>query len=349
MPNCLGYLGGMCRPVALPTLFLIITAQAQSVLHFTRTSGYDHQTRGVSYAMFQSIADELLLEVDDDDAGDPFSDPVTLAQYAVIIFSNTSGANILNAPQRANFEAWVADGGHVMGIHAASDTYRHSTANGGNTGMWDFYAELLGGSVQENPNHVSGTPQYAMELVGTHASTANLPDPWVKNEEYYYWEGGYYGPDNVEVLRVEETIGPNGLVNSYDAPRPMSWYRTEPHGSRIFYTALGHDLSNYTSDMLFRTHIKDALAWLLAGTTDVATINGDPGVWVFPNPAAEVLNIVAAPSIAGQAIMLLDALGRPVFTGAVAGEHTTIPLTGLAAGNYLVRVDGRSIPLTIAR
>jgi len=164
--------------------------------------------------MFQSIGLDLGVIVDDDASAAPFSDPVQLALYDVIVFSNTSGDAILDPVQRSNFEQWVTDGGHVLGIHAATDTYRHSTANGTNTGSWDFYAELIGGSVQQNPNHVTGTPAYAMDHIGQHASTAGLPDPWSKNEEYYYWESGYYNADNVDVLRVEETIGPNAQVNS---------------------------------------------------------------------------------------------------------------------------------------
>ena len=165
-------------------------AAQQRVLHFTKTSGFDHNTREVSFAKFQSIAADLGVEVDDDATGVTFSDPSALALYDVIVFANTSGNAILDATQRANFEAYIANGGSMLGIHAASDTYRHSTANGNNTGTWDFYPELIGASVQENPNHVSGIPLYAMEHIGTHASTTNLPDPWEKNEEYYYWRDG---------------------------------------------------------------------------------------------------------------------------------------------------------------
>jgi type 1 glutamine amidotransferase len=333
----------------LMVLPLCGSMNAQRILHFTRTSGWDHQTRGVSYAMFQGIAGELELEVDDDATGDAFSDAATLAQYAVIVFSNTSGNAILNAQQRSNFEAWVANGGHVLGIHAASDTYRHSTANGNNTGTWDFYAELLGGSVQENPNHVAGTPQYTMERVGTHASTANLPNPWVKNEEYYYWEGGYYGPDNTEVLRVEETVGPNGQVNSYDAPRAMSWYRIEPNGSRVFYTALGHAPSNFTSDMLFRTHIKDALAWLLEGSTGRTTIPGGVDVRVFPNPAFDVLTMVTDAKRTGMPVQLIDATGRVVQQAMITGEWTMLPVDPLATGQYVLRVDGTAVMVQVVR
>ena len=191
------------------------TVQAQRVLHFTVTSGFDHGTREVSYALFQSIGLDLGITVDDAPTAGAFNDAGTLALYDAIVFSNTSGNAILNDEQRANFEEWSMNGGHVMGIHAASDTYRHSTANGNNTGTWDFYAELIGASVQEDPNHVSGTPPYELMHIGTHPSISNLPDPWLKNEEYYYWEGGYFNPDNNVVLEVEETIGPNGSVPAH--------------------------------------------------------------------------------------------------------------------------------------
>jgi type 1 glutamine amidotransferase len=319
------------------------------ILHFTRTSGYDHGTRAVSYAMFQSIAQEVGAIVDDDQTGAPFSDPAALSGYDVIIFSNTSGNAILNAQQRSNFEDWVANGGRVMGIHAATDTYRHSTANGGNTGTWDFYAELIGASVQENPNHVAGTPSYSMQHVSLHASTADLPDPWVKNEEYYYWEGGYYGPDNTEVLRVEETIGPNGLVNSYDAPRPMSWYRELPSGSRVFYTALGHATENYTSDALFRVHMKDALAWLLEGSTGTRSITGVVESFVHPNPATDAMFLVADESWTGMPVQVLDATGRVVMVAVITGERTTVMVQMLPAGPYVIRTPGTAIPIRIIR
>lgn len=319
------------------------------MLHVTRTSGFDHGTRAVSFTLFQGIAQDLGLLVDDDASGAPFSDPQVLDTYDVIVFSNTSGDAILDAQQRAYFEAWVAGGGHVLGIHAATDTYRHSTANGTSTGTWDFYAELIGGSVQQNPNHVSGTPLYAIQHIGAHASTADLPDPWAKNEEYYYWEDGYYGPDNVEVLRVEETIGPNGLVNSYDAPRPMSWYRVLPGGSRVFYTALGHAADTYTSDTLFRTHIADALAWLLEGSTGMERTSGVTGLTVFPNPAVDELTLVTDASSTGTPLEMWDVTGRLVMQAMITGERTDLHLGYLSSGAYVLRTMHTSMPLRIIR
>ena len=335
----------MMRIFALVTLFACAPTHAQQVLHFTRTSGYDHQTRTVSYAMFQGVASDLGIIVTDDATGDPFTDPSTLAEYDVIVFSNTSGNAILDAQQRTNFELWVEGGGRVMGIHAATDTYRHSSANGNNTGTWDYYAELIGASVQENPNHVSGTPAYAMDHITSHASTANLPDPWVKNEEYYYWENGYFGTDNTEVLRVVETVGPNGQVNSYDAPRPMSWYRILPNGSRIFYTALGHAQENYTSDTLFRAHIRDALAWLLDG------VSGTQDTWaqlefsIYPNPGTGPFQLTADDTLTGETIIVHDITGRTAFVTTVVGRHTSLSLESLVPGLWYVRIGTAVQPL----
>ncbi len=294
----------------LPCL-ISLSAFGQNVLHYSETSGFDHGTRDVSLAMFGAIAMENGLVVTSDNDGSTFNSLATLQQFDAIVFSNTSGADLLDPTQRANFEAYIAQGGSVMGIHAASDTYRHSAANGNNTGAWDFYAELIGASVQENPNHVDGTPLYDLSHIGTHASTAGLPDPWAKNEEYYYWEGGYYRDDNVPVLQVEETVGPNGEVNSYDAPRPMSWYRELPEGGRVFYTALGHAGSNYTDDALFRQHIEDALMWLIDIASHVEPLpleQAPPMIW--PNPVQDVPRF--ASSVIGP-FVVYDAQGKAVM------------------------------------
>lgn len=330
-------------------LFLPALASAQlKLLHFTRTSGYDHGTREESLAMFQSIALDLGYVVTNDDLGDAFNDPGTLSEFTFIVFSNTSGDAILDTQQRANFEQWVADGGLVLGIHAASDTYRHSTANGNNTGTWDFYAELIGASVQEDPNHVSGTPSYAMQHVGTNTSTQNLPDPWVKEEEYYYWEGGYYDPANVEVLRVEETVGPNGQVNSYDAPRPMSWWRATPT-SRSFCTALGHDADDFTSDALFREHIRGALRWLEVEGTAIRDHERAARLMASPMPASDRLRVQCEGSGCSGSWRLLDLLGRGHLHGALRHGTNELDLSGAAPGIYQLVAAGTSARVVIAR
>ncbi len=319
----------------LISCLLGIPAFGQNILHYTETSGFDHGTRDVSLAMFQGIAGVHGFNIVNDNDGSTFNTLASLQQFGAIVFSNTSGAALLDAGQRANFEAYIAGGGSAMGIHAATDTYRHSTANGDNTGTWDFYAELIGASVQENPNHVDGTPLYDMSHIAAHASTSNLPDPWSKNEEYYYWEGGYYRDDNVPVLQVGETVGPNGEVNSYDAPRPMSWYRELSEGGRVFYTALGHAGSNYIDDGLFKQHITDALLWLL-----------DPANMLPERPLHHPIMTVndsgdiCCPSCAPNEpipLELITADGRSMRKLFFSQPCVTLTGTGLPAGIYILR------------
>lgn len=336
------------KAVLIPCL-LGIPASGQNILHYTGTSGFDHGTRDVSLAMFQGIAGEHGFNIVNDNDGSTFNSLTSLQQFDAIVFSNTSGAALLDADQRANFEAYIAAGGSAMGIHAATDTYRHSTANGNNTGAWDFYAELIGASVQEDPNHVDGTPLYDLTHIGAHTSTTTLPDPWSKNEEYYYWEGGYYRDDNVPVLEVEETVGPNGEVNSYDAPRPISWYRELPEGGRVFYTALGHAGSNFTEDALFRQHIEGALTWLIGAGTSIDLLTRTPGATAWPVPSTGYVHISAPDVSPDAAFDLYDDLGRRALRSQL--ENHRADLSGLPDGNYSMRLTGYNavVPIRIVK
>ena len=245
-------------------LIFYLSAPGQTrVLHYTETSGFDHNTRTQSLALLDSIGGLLGFDVTDDPSGVKFDHPDTLAQFDLIIFSNTSGDQLLNASQRASFEQYIANGGSLLGIHAASDTYRHSTSNGNSTGTWDFYAETLGGSVQQSPNHVSGTPVYDMFQPISHPSTQGIPDPWTKGEEYYYWENGFFDSTNTVVLMVEATTGQGSTGGTWDSSRAVSWVRILPQGGKVFYTSLGHRATDFSSDALFQQHILQGIQWIL--------------------------------------------------------------------------------------
>ena len=262
--------------VYLTTLLIfistIIHGQEVKVLHYTETSGFDHGTRSVSLAMFNDLGEILGFTVDDDQTGESFNSLENLQQYSVVVFSNTSGNQILNESQRSNFESYINDGGAYIGIHAASDTYRHSSANGGSTGTWDWYAEMAGASVQQSPNHTSANYNGIMDHLIESELLQEIPDPWNKVEEYYYWESGYYNANNTAILQVQSTG-----AQTYDEPRPMAWFKELPGGGRSFYTALGHAQSNYSSNDEFRQLISNALEWAIGSeNVDCADVeNGE--------------------------------------------------------------------------
>jgi type 1 glutamine amidotransferase len=312
-----------------------ITA-AERVLHYTETSGFDHGTRTVSFSMFDQIALQLGFQINDDNTGDSFNVLDTLLQYNVIVFSNTSGNAILDPLQKSNFEQYINAGGNVIGIHAASDTYRHSTANGSSTGTWDFYPELIGASVQENPNHVNGLPVYTMTTMQNHTLLTGMPFTWTKAEEYYYWESGYFDSLGNQILyEVETTTGPNGLTNSYDSARATCWYRIGPSNNRIFYTSLGHDITNFTSDTLFRKLLTNALQWTATGNVGISNIDDD-FFTISPNPFYDDFTI----TFSGDSKMEFEAFVFDINGSCVLKSINVhrLQTTLLAPGVYILKL-----------
>jgi type 1 glutamine amidotransferase len=317
--------------------------QVTKVLHYTETSGYDHQTRSVSYAMFEQIGADHGFLVDDDSTGAAFDSHANLQQYDAIIFSNTSGNAILSTLQQQNFEQYMDNGGALIGIHAATDTYRHSTANGNSTGSWDRYAELLGASVQEGPNHVSGTPVYRIDALASHPLLTGVPDPWHKAEEYYYWEQGYFNPSNTVLQQVEQTVGPNGQVNSYDAARPVSWFSVLPSGGRVFYTSLGHAASNYTSDPSFYRLLTNAVLWAGGLTSSPSVDASGSDLTIHPNPAGQQLTVSHKAGNTPQHVRLYDGCGKELGRWTKESDRMEIDLTHFTSGVYLVQLTGEGI------
>jgi len=319
---------------------LILNTKVQSkcpkILHFTKTTGYDHKTRKSSFEMFSSLSLPFCWELVDDSTGTNFNN---LDSFDLIIFSNTSGIDLLTQIQRNNFEKFINRGGSLVGIHAATDTYRHSEANGERTGIWDFYSNVLGGSVQNNPNHVKGTPQFQITKPIEHPITDNIPEAWEKEEEYYYWEKGYLKSDIVSILDVEKTIGPNGNVNSYDSARSVAWIREHNTGSRVFYTSLGHSRINYTSESLFKNFLESALLWCL----DTITATPDTiqsKIKIHPNPL--VRNSILRIELNHKAhILIIDQLGKIIIEETTNENHEIFYEISIP-GYYLIIIRTRT-------
>jgi len=312
------------------------------VLHYTETTGYDHNTRTESKLFFERICDSLTTTtpytwiLTHSDTSEVFNNLTTLQSYSVVIWSNTSGADGLTINQRLNYEQYVSGGGNYLGIHAAADTYRHSTSNGNNTGVWDFYGENLAGcSVQESPHHTSADHNNNMIHTASHPILNGVPNPWNKTEEYYYWENGFLNLTFTELLQVDAT-GPN----SYDIARMTSHYKEHGWGSRSFYTSLGHDISNYTSDENFELLLKNALYWS-ASPSFPAEIHEliHPTLTVYPNPFLSSIKLETGVDEKCQ-LIIYDALSREVYSGEIEKE-TTLDLSHLKKGIYYVFINNQ--------
>jgi len=197
--------------------------------------------------------------------------------------------------------------------------------------------------VQTGPNHTSNNFNATMDVVGSHPAVDHLGTEWNKNEEYYYWElnGGYIFDGNIDLLRVRSTGS-----QSYDAPRPITWYK-EYDGGRSFYTALGHNGSDYSGNEDFRIMSEQAILWA-GGLIDIAPSNGlvdeiggsheghDHGVVVYPNPANNVVTILSETDDQMEIRML--SITGVLVKEVIGSSRTQIDISDLTRGLYLIQV-----------
>ena len=294
--------------------FNVFFAQDFNVLVFHETNGFRH-----TGAINASI--DMLEELGANAAHDTWSVDETrdasvfttqnLANYEVIIFSNTTGGDLLNDSQQAAMENFIQNGGGFVGFHSATDTYRDTRPGS----AWLWYNELVGAIVQSRPNHTANLLPGTMNVLVDHPiidHIGNVGDVWSHEEEWYYWElnGGQLSDDNENLLEVQSTGN-----QSYDATRPITWYK-EFDGGRSFYTALGHNGDTYENNQIFREMIEKAVLW-----TANRLNSGTPPP---PNVAPEVsFNLPeAGVSLTAPASIIVDVAasdsdGTIAFRGAV--------------------------------
>jgi len=315
----------------------LYTQDTIRILHYTETTGFNHNTKLASERLFLRICDSLTANTNSvwvltsTDSSEIFDNLVILQNFQVVVWANTSGSSGLTTSQQQNYEQYVHSGGNYLGIHAASDTYRHSNANGSNTGVWDFYAEMLSGcSVQEGPHHTAPNHNNVMTHQISHPILDAIPDPWNKTEEYYYWENGFISSEFTTLLKVNATG-----VNSYDAARMTAHIREHSWGSRSFYTSLGHSANDFDNNLIFETLLKNALLWTAHQNLTSYTIEvNNSNLTIHPNPFSSSIHLSIPPS-PNSSLTIYDFHGRPLYTQ-LQFTGVAIDLSFLSNGIYLI-------------
>jgi len=328
---------GTCCPLN-ETISIAIEPEVNEdfrVLIFHKTNGFRHGSINAGIDMIEEfgIANGWIVE---DSQNSSIFNTSNLSTVDVVVWLNTSGNGLLTGAEQDAFEGYIQNGGGFVGFHAATDTYRNQS--------WPWYNDLVGAIVQTGPNHTSNNFNATMDVVGSHPAVEHLGTEWNKNEEYYYWElnGGYIFEGNIDLLRVRSTGS-----QSYDAPRPITWYK-EYDGGRSFYTALGHNGSDYNNNDDFRIMSEQAILWA-GGVIDIAPENGlveetigshashDHGFVAYPNPANGLLTVRTDGDV-NMELKLLSIAGT-LLMGANGKTSLTLDLSNLNRGLYLLQVN----------
>ena len=227
--------------LALPVILHTATPATYQVLAFSRTTGFRHDSIPDGLAMLTELGSANGFSVVASEDPALFSDS-GLAPYRVIVFLLTTG-DILDASQQDALERYVTAGGGFVGVHSATDTEAD----------WPWYAELVGARFAGHP---PGTHEATLHVEdSTHPSTAHLPDPWVRTDEWYNFDRNPRGDVNV-LLTIDEASYSGGAMG---ADHPLSWFHAIGAG-RSWYTALGHTRESYAEPAL-RQHVLGGVLW----------------------------------------------------------------------------------------
>jgi cytochrome c len=218
-----------------------------NILVLSRTGGFRHESIPAGIGALMNLALKHGFGLSRTESKGELTDE-NLARFAAVVFLSTTG-EILDAPQEAAFERYIAAGHGYVGVHAAADCEYE----------WPYYEGLVGAYFSGHSAIVEAA--VVPEPGVTHASLTDLPSPWVRTDEWYGFRGNPR-PDVTVLLTVDESTYDPGL-GLMGKDHPVAWYHTY-QGGRAFYTALGHTKESF-SEPDFLAHLLGGIQWA-AGT-----------------------------------------------------------------------------------
>ncbi|MEZ4694930.1 MAG: ThuA domain-containing protein [Rhodothermales bacterium] len=235
---------------ALVSVLAGCSREAPSVLVFSRTEGYRHDSIEPGRDTLRVMGDEHGFSVTATEDPADFND-ANLAQFDAVVFLCTTG-DVLDPEQQQALQRYVEAGGGYVGIHSASDTEYD----------WPWYGQLVGGYFDGHPGVPNVREGRLLVVDSSHPSTSPLPAEWIRNDEFYDIRDQFNGVN--PLLNIDETSYRSPEENPAPEPRPIAWYH-DFDGGRAFYTALGHTSESW-GEPLFRAHILGGLEYAI-GTT----------------------------------------------------------------------------------
>ncbi len=233
----------LCVPTASRANDASVSATADAtaraaVLVYTRTTGYRHDVIPKAIATLRTLAKTQGVRVESSEDPTLFT-AARLARYRAVVFANTTG-DVLDASQRAAFEAYVAGGGGFMGLHSAADTEYG----------WPWYGRLVGARFVHHPPGLQ-----------TARVTFTSGETWRVRDEFYDYDRTPRGAVRVLATLDERDYAGGRMGDDH----PIAWCHASL-GGRAWYTGLGHDAALYDAAR-FRLHLTRGLRYVL-GTSD---------------------------------------------------------------------------------
>jgi cytochrome c len=225
-----------------------IKSEKQSILVFSKTSGFRHDSIAAGIDAINALAAKEGISVTASEQASQFSLD-NLLQFDAVVFLNTTG-DVLNEEQQLALEHYIQAGGGFVGIHAAADTEWE-------VGDWHWYWRLVGGIFNGHPSDPSNVQNAKLIVVNKqHASTQTLPASFELADEWYDFKN--LNSARTDLIVVDEATYQGGKQGKY---HPVAWFH-DYDGGRAFYTNLGHSIETY-SNPLFLDHLRGGLQYAM--------------------------------------------------------------------------------------
>lgn len=249
-------------------------AQPRKVLVFSVTRGFRHASIPWGQAALEEMGRRTgAYEAVVSDDLDNF-EAENLAKFDAVVFNNTTQEVFLPPPdqlkempedeRKAAYDrddrlkrallAWIRDGGALVGIHAATDTFY----------KWPEFGAIMGGYFDGHPWNANHRVVLRVE---DPAHPLNAPFAGTETfdlvEEIYQFRQPYEAGRQQVLLRLDKDTDQFGIkgVKREDKDYPVAWLRTHGKG-RIFYSALGHNTHIY-EDARILAHYLAGLQWAM--------------------------------------------------------------------------------------
>jgi len=273
-----------------------------SILVFTRTTGFRHDSIPAGIAALRSIGRErgYRIEVTEDPT---WFTPAVLERFRAVVFLNTSG-DVLDEFQRLSFRAYIESGGGFVGVHAAADS-EHG---------WPWYEYLVGTRFRDHP-HVQESTIRVHDR--SHPSTRHLPARWIRTDEWYNFTFNPRG--RVHILATLDAATVEG--GRMGADHPVSWCKYVGTG-RSWYTAGGHTEESF-HEPAFVAHLAGGIDW----ASGLAADEGLPGILGYFRPttiAEDLEDPIAITWLSDERIAILQRNGSVTALHPASGTSEII-------------------------
>lgn len=185
--------------------------------------------------------------------------PEKIKAARLLIFY-TTGELPMSEEAFSAMEQWLSDGGAILGIHAATDTFYKPPFH-------DRWMKIINGQFDGHP-WTADKSVVIKRHETAHPAAKPIPQGWTIKEEIYQTKE--FDPAVVRVL-----IGLDMELTALKKPRhvPIAWCRELGKG-KVLYTSLGHNPEVWKTD-IYQDHLIGAMKWLLGQAPGDATPNPD--------------------------------------------------------------------------